>query len=279
VPHRLRTLLVATVSLLGCAALELPASVAASTRRAPDARVSAAHKALPTHRRGARASCRSLAARRRTTTSRAAKSARGCRARTRVRSLHVVSPRRAVAPIAAVPSPPPGEAPAASTAAVLASSCQNTELTPEAGNLDLIRAATVCLVNKVRAQHGLSPLRLSGQLDQAADGHSQELIAADYFAHVSPDGETPVDRIRETGYIQNPSDGYVIGENLAWGTYSLSTPQSIVSAWVASPEHLANILESRYRETGVGVVAQVPDSVANGAPGATYAQEFGVILR
>ena len=43
--------------------------------------------------------------------------------------------------------------------------------------------------------------------------------------------------------------------------------------------HLANILESQYTETGVAVTAQVPPSLANGAPGATYAQEFGVVVR
>jgi uncharacterized protein YkwD len=87
-----------------------------------------------------------------------------------------------------------------------------------------------------------------------------------------------VDRIRATGYIPGPSFGYVIGENLAWGTLNLSTPQAIVSAWTASPGHLANILEARYKDTGIGIVAAVPPSLAGGEPGATYAQEFGVIL-
>ena len=67
-----------------------------------------------------------------------------------------------------------------------------------------------------------------------------------------------MDRIRETGYIPGPADGYVIGENLAWGTLSLSTPRAIVAAWVASPEHLANILEGQYVDTGIGVTPAVP---------------------
>ncbi len=103
-------------------------------------------------------------------------------------------------------------------------------------------------------------------------------MADDYFAHVSPSGVTPVDRVRASGYIPGPDSGYVIGENLAWGTLNLATPQSIVSAWVASPGHLANILETQYQATGIGVVAAVPPSLADGQPGATYAQEFGVIL-
>jgi uncharacterized protein YkwD len=195
-----------------------------------------------------------------------------------VKSSHASSPKTGPA-LANAQGTPSGEDPAASIAAVLAAPCQNIELMPEAGNLELVRTAVVCLINRERAQNGVEPLTLSNQLEQAAEGHSQELIADNYFAHVSPSGETPVDRVRGTGYIPGPSVGYVIGENLAWGTYGLATPQSIVAAWIASPEHLANILEAKYRQTGVAVAPQVPAALAGGAPGATYAQEFGVILR
>jgi uncharacterized protein YkwD len=168
---------------------------------------------------------------------------------------------------------------AALIAQALAAPCPNTELMPDASNVVLVREAILCLINKVRAQHGESPLELNSDLEQAAEGHSRELISADYFAHVSPSGETPVDRVRATGYIPSPAVGYVIGENLAWGTYALATPQAIVSAWVASPGHLANILEGQYRQTGIGVSPAVPAAFGAGAPGATYAQEFGVIVR
>jgi uncharacterized protein YkwD len=164
-------------------------------------------------------------------------------------------------------------------AAVLATPCQNTELTPDATNVGLVRAAVLCLVNQERAQNGRSPLTTNSRLEQAAEGHCSELIADDYFAHISPSGETPVERIAATGYVPGPSVGYAIGENLAWGTLSLSTPRAIVAAWIASPGHLANILESQYTETGIGVTPAVPASLGEGQPGASYAQEFGVIIR
>jgi uncharacterized protein YkwD len=177
----------------------------------------------------------------------------------------------------------PAEATAATTAAtiaqVLATPCPNTELTPTEANLELVKAAVMCLINRERAQNGVPPLQTNASLEAAATGHSRELLTANYFAHVSPSGETPVDRIRATGYIPDPQVGYVIGENLAWGTYSLATPQAIVSAWLASPGHLANILEARYQDTGISVTAGVPQSLGGGAAGATYAEEFGVILR
>jgi uncharacterized protein YkwD len=161
---------------------------------------------------------------------------------------------------------------------VLATACQNTESKPEAGNLPLVRAAVLCLINRVRAQHGESPLQVNAELEQAAEEHDGELIAYNYFAHIAPNGTTPVDRVRAAGYIPGPKFGYVIGENLAWGTQNLSTPQSVVAAWVASPGHLANILEAQYRDTGIGVTPAVPASLGGGQQGATYAQEFGVII-
>jgi uncharacterized protein YkwD len=165
----------------------------------------------------------------------------------------------------------------AAVARALATPCQNTQLLPEPGNLALIRAAVMCLVNRERAQNGELPLKENAQLDASAEAHVRDMVANDYFEHVSPSGSTPVDRDRESGYIPASPVGYVVGENLAWGTLSLSTAQAIVAAWIASPGHLANILESQYRETGIAIAPQVPESLANGVAGGIYGQEFGVI--
>jgi uncharacterized protein YkwD len=178
-------------------------------------------------------------------------------------------------------TPSPTEVAASQSAVlakVLATPCQNTQLTPEPGNLPLARAAVLCLVNTERAQHGRGPLSPDTRLERAAEEHGREMLSLDYFDHVSPTGLTPVRRISQTGYIPNSEVGYVIGENLAWGTLSLSTPQAIVNAWIASPEHLANILEAKYRETGIDVQPEVPAELAEGIPGALYTQEFGVIV-
>ncbi len=173
----------------------------------------------------------------------------------------------------------PKESPATVIAAVLATPCANTEITPQPENLALARTAILCLINRRRAEDGEQPLIANADLEAAAESHAAECVADDYFAHVSPSGETPVDRIRGTGYLPSPEAGYVLGENLAWGTFELSTPQAIAQAWFASPPHLANILESQYRETGIGVAPAVPSSLGDGNPGATYAQEFGVVLQ
>lgn len=173
----------------------------------------------------------------------------------------------------------PGQASGSATiASVLATPCQNTELAPAPGDIAEVDAATLCLINQERARNGEQPLQLNARLQQAAQSHSEEMVEKDYFAHVSPSGETPVARILATGYIPSPDDGYTLGENIAWGTLQLSTPAAIVAAWIASPEHLANILYAPYRDTAVAIVPAAPPSLAEGQPGAVYSQEFGEII-
>jgi len=160
-------------------------------------------------------------------------------------------------------------------------SCQNTELAPSAGDLQLVREAVLCLINQERARDELQALRVNAQLQRSATEHSQDMIAEDYFGHYPPDGVGPAERAEQDGYISADSESWLIGENIAYGTAAgdeaQDTPQAIVEAWLASPEHLANILEARYTETGIGVYPAVPAAVSGGLPGATYTQDFGVV--
>lgn len=161
---------------------------------------------------------------------------------------------------------------------MLATPCQNTELTPTPENTAVVDTATLCLINQERARHGEQPLQPNARLQQAAQSHSEEMVEQNYFGHVSPSGETPATRILATGYVPSSKDGYTLGENIAWGTLQLSTPAAIVAAWIASPEHLANILYAPYRDTGLAIVPAVPASLAEGQSGAVYSQEFGEIV-
>ncbi len=149
---------------------------------------------------------------------------------------------------------------------------------PTTRNLSLTRAATLCLINRERAAHGERPLRANTRLRLAAQTHTDSMARHDYFEHVGPAGSTPLARIRHAGYISSRL-GYEVGENIAWGTGYLATPRAIVAAWMRSPGHRANILDPRYRETGIGVSPHAPASLAHGQPGAIYTQDFGVIIR
>jgi uncharacterized protein YkwD len=153
-----------------------------------------------------------------------------------------------------------------------ADACPDAEMMPAPDNLARVEAVTLCLLNGVRADNGLSPLSRNAQLANAAAGHATDMVAHSYFAHEGLNGSDIRDRIGATGYLRSDVR-WVIGENLAWGTGALATPKSIVNAWMNSEGHRVNILHSEYREIGFGIVAgnpKRPDGF-----GATYATEFG----
>lgn len=151
--------------------------------------------------------------------------------------------------------------------------CQSTRVVPTPLTAPTAQASTLCLVNNERIKQGLSPLAENARLDRAAAGHSNDMVVSHYFEHTSPVGSTLLARIALSGYAP-PGQPWSAGENIAWGTGALGTPESIVRAWMGSPGHRANILRSGFREVGTGVVAAAPVAGLTN-PGGTYTQEFG----
>jgi uncharacterized protein YkwD len=156
--------------------------------------------------------------------------------------------------------------------------CLDADLAPTTWNVEHVRAATLCLINRERAAHGMSALRQNSHLEQAAQSHTESMAFGDYFEHVGPRGDTPGDRLRASGYIYSSQIGFEIAENLAWGTLSRATPRAIVAAWMASPGHRENILDPHFHDTAVGVSPHLPSSLAHGQTGGIYTQDFGVII-
>jgi uncharacterized protein YkwD len=156
--------------------------------------------------------------------------------------------------------------------------CPNAALQPTEYNLETVREATLCLINRERAAYGESPLHDNAQVQQAAQGHTESMVLDDYFGHLSPSGETILQRMRASGYVYSSHVVCQVAENIAWGTNWLGAPKAIVAAWMASPEHRANILDPSYRDTGIGVSPHPPASVAGGQAGGVYTQDFGVIV-
>jgi uncharacterized protein YkwD len=146
--------------------------------------------------------------------------------------------------------------------------CPNPDLAPSAATLGAISEATLCLLNGERADHGLAPLAPNAQLADAATAYVQDLVAGSYFSHTGRDGSGVLDRVQRSGYLPRGA-AVVLGENLAWGSGGLATPGAIMSGWMNSPGHRANILNPDFREVGVGVAAGNPNA-ADGR-GATYA--------
>jgi uncharacterized protein YkwD len=154
--------------------------------------------------------------------------------------------------------------------------CRNGDLLPTAGSVARVQSATLCLVNRERARHGERPLIADRRLTAAARGHSADMVARHYFDHVSPDGQTPLDRILASGFLP-PGHGYEVGENIAWGTGRLATPRQTVRAWMRSPGHRANILNRDFRYTGMGVAPGSPVETLRYQQGGVYTQDFATV--
>lgn len=107
-------------------------------------------------------------------------------------------------------------------------------------------------VNIIRTQNGLSPLNWNGQIESAASVRAQELVRS--FSHTRPDGSA--------WYTADSSVLY--GENLA---EYYGTVEEVVDAWMASPEHKANILKADFKSGAISVFEQ------NGK--LYWAEEFG----
>jgi len=105
-------------------------------------------------------------------------------------------------------------------------------------------------INESRAAHGLRPLHPARGLRRAAQRHSNDMVARDYFAHTSPTGSTLYHRILTSGFVV--WGNWSAGEDLAWGTGTYSTPRATVKMWLASPEHRAILLSSHYKLIGIG---------------------------
>jgi uncharacterized protein YkwD len=99
-------------------------------------------------------------------------------------------------------------------------------------------------MNEARQANGLRPLRADWRLERAARAHSSKMLRTNTFYHGAFSA-----RIRRVG-VRSPR----VGENLAWGQGSLGAARSIVSMWLASPEHRANLLHAGYRIVGVGAL-------------------------
>ena len=101
------------------------------------------------------------------------------------------------------------------------------------------------LVNEQRANYGLAPLSYSKELEAVAYAHSKDMAQNNYFSHTNLSGQSPFDRIHAAGISYRSA-----AENIAAGQ---KTPQEVVSAWMNSAGHRANILNSSVTKMGVGI--------------------------
>ena len=111
------------------------------------------------------------------------------------------------------------------------------------------------LTNADRSSHNEPGLSLNQALTNAAEAKAQNMVKQNYWAHTSPSGKTAEDFIIDSGYQFSNA-----GENLAYG---FNNAQTVNTAWMNSPEHRANILDSGFSNVGFGV-AESPNYLGEG---------------
>ncbi|MFF9852525.1 sigma-70 family RNA polymerase sigma factor [Streptomyces litmocidini] len=165
----------------------------------------------------------------------------------------------AVTPAAPTPSPSVTAAPAPppTTTAPAPRRTPSPRPAPDLGE------RVTALVNRLRASAGCAPLRTDPRLVESARASARDMVARGYYGHRTPEGDFADARITAAGY-----DWSAWAENLARGA---ADPEDVVEDWRDGAMHEENMLDCRYRDTGV---ASVP-----GPGGRIWVQQLATPLK
>jgi len=167
------------------------------------------------------------------------------------------APSAEPAPLGPSSAAPPPPAPSTSSAPPASTSAPPSE--PADASAASAEAEVLQLVNAERSKVGCAALAADGPLADLARAFSADMAERDFFSHTDPDGRDPWERAADAG-ISN-----LRAENIARGQQSAA---AVMSAWMTSSGHRANILNCDYRTLGVGA------HFAAGGP--WWTQDFGV---
>lgn len=130
----------------------------------------------------------------------------------------------------------------------------------------ITQSNVIALTNSSRSANNLPALTANGKLDAAAQAKANDMMTKQYFAHVTPDNKQPWDFISAQGYSYQGA-----GENLGVGFFQ---SEGLEDAWMNSPGHRANILNSSFKEIGVGIAT----GIFQGQQATVVVQMFGLPL-
>lgn len=119
-------------------------------------------------------------------------------------------------------------------------------------NLAAYAEEVIRLTNVERAKAGLGLLVNQTQLAQAAQKHSIDMGCHFFLSHTGTDLTSPFDRMDDFGYFYSAA-----GENVAAG---YATPADVMTGWMNSPGHRANILDPDFTEIGIGYIYNPEDT-------------------
>ena len=129
----------------------------------------------------------------------------------------------------------------------------------------------LALVNQARATprycgstpfKAAQPLRWNRVLADSSRRHAGDMAHYNYFGHTGRDGSNPADRVLRAGYQYRAT-----GENIAAGQMK---PEDAMAAWIKSPDHCANLMNSAFTEMGVAFAVDPRSDM-----GVYWTQTFG----
>lgn len=159
------------------------------------------------------------------------------------------TPGRTPSPVV-TPTPRPGQTPTpgASPAPVA------SPVTP-ATDLSGAEQIVFQLTNEERAKTGAKALASDPALNELARSRSEDMVKRNYFSHDTPDGKNVFDMLKEMRFSFSTA-----GENIAYNSYPISqSPQRVMTSWMNSSGHKANILNTRYGRIGIGAYQRPSD--------------------
>ena len=118
--------------------------------------------------------------------------------------------------------------------------------TSNVSNLSIDELEVFNLINKQRVNNGLSSLKVDSQVQRVAKIKAQDMVSNSYFSHNSPTYGTPFEMLKSFKISYKTA-----GENIAGN----SSNSGAVNTWMNSSGHKANILNSSFNYTGIGVVS------------------------
>jgi uncharacterized protein YkwD len=161
------------------------------------------------------------------------------------------------------PAKSPSTGPSSASPSARRSTAPPRTTAPAATGDAAFEAQVLTLVNQQRANAGCGAVTADSRLTSAARAHSADMANRNYFDHVTPEGVDPGTRITKAGYKWS-----AYGENIAEG---YPDPQSVMTGWMNSPGHKANILNCNFKNLGVGLAY-------NSKHTAYWTQDFGRLM-
>ncbi|MEU9859987.1 sigma-70 family RNA polymerase sigma factor [Streptomyces sp. NPDC047971] len=154
---------------------------------------------------------------------------------------------RRSAPATPAAAPPPSPSTPRPSTTTPSPSPTTTKPTPRPTPPPTVEERLTRLVNQRRAEEGCAPLRQDPRLAEAARDYARDMVRRGYYGHSSPEGEFADARISSAGYAWS-----AWAENLARGG---SDPSKVFDRWMDGSMHQENMLNCRYKHTGVAAVS------------------------